>query len=98
MFCAAQAAQISPLRLSFTGTLNIVRWAVPKFQRLQEKEIPFFTWLVTEILDEQIPKREARSNPRVVKKTRAKFPSKKPIHKGAKAKRETLSFSIVNSA
>jgi hypothetical protein len=62
------------------------------------KKYLFFTWLVKEILDEQIPKREARSNPRVVKKTRAKFPSKKPIHKGAKAKRESLSFSIVNSA
>ncbi len=42
MFSAAESAQISPLRLSFTGTLNIVRRAVPKFQRLQAKEIPFF--------------------------------------------------------
>jgi len=42
MFSAAESAQISPLRLSFTGTLNLVRRAVPKFQRLQAKEIPFF--------------------------------------------------------
>ncbi len=43
MFQVAQAAHISPLRLSFTGTLNIVRRAVPKFQRLQPEEFPFFS-------------------------------------------------------
>ncbi|WP_229555209.1 IS4 family transposase [Nostoc sp. XA010] len=39
----AQTTHISPLRLSFTGTLNIVRRAVPKFQRLQTEEFPFFS-------------------------------------------------------
>ena len=43
MFQVANNAQISPLRLSFTGTLNIVRRAVPKFQRLEPQEIPFFS-------------------------------------------------------
>jgi len=43
MFQVADGAQISPLRLSFTGTLNIVRRAVPKFQRLQPEETPFFS-------------------------------------------------------
>jgi hypothetical protein len=51
-----------------------------------------------EILDEQIPAPESRSHPRVVKKTRAKFPSKKPIHKGAGAKLPPLTFSILNTA
>lgn len=39
----AQTTHISPKRLSFTGTLNIVRRAVPKFQRLQTEEFPFFS-------------------------------------------------------
>ncbi len=43
MFQVAESAAISPLRLSFTGTLNIVRRAVPKFQRLQAEEFPFFS-------------------------------------------------------
>ena len=43
IFQVAESAHISPLRLSFTGTLNIVRRAVPKFQRLQPEEIPFFS-------------------------------------------------------
>lgn len=42
MFQVADYAQISPLRLGFTGTLNVVRRAVPKFQRLEPEEIPFF--------------------------------------------------------
>jgi Insertion element 4 transposase N-terminal/Transposase DDE domain len=42
IFQAASSADISPLRLSFTGTLRVVRRALPKFQRLQPKELPFF--------------------------------------------------------
>ena len=42
MYQVAENAQISPLRLSFTGTLNVVRRAVPKFQRLEPQEVPFF--------------------------------------------------------
>lgn len=43
MFQAAQRAGIAPLRLSFTGTLRVLRRAVPKFQRLQPEEFPFFS-------------------------------------------------------
>lgn len=42
MFQVADHARISPLRLGFTGTLNVVRRAVPKFQRVEPEEIPFF--------------------------------------------------------
>lgn len=42
MFQVAEHTQMSPLRLSFTGTLNVLRRAVPKFQRLPPEEIPFF--------------------------------------------------------
>lgn len=43
MFQASTVAQISPLRLSFTGTLKVIRRAVPKFQRLNSEEFPFFS-------------------------------------------------------
>ena len=43
MFQVAESASISPLRLSNTCTLNIIRRAVPKFQRLQIEEFPFFS-------------------------------------------------------
>lgn len=42
IFQAATSAEIAPLRLSFTGTLRVIRRALPKFQRLQPQELPFF--------------------------------------------------------
>lgn len=42
MFQVAEEAEISPLRLSFTGTLDVVRRAIPKFQRAELKDLPFF--------------------------------------------------------
>jgi hypothetical protein len=42
IFQAASSVEVSPLRLSFTGILRVVRRALPKFQRLQPQEIPFF--------------------------------------------------------
>lgn len=42
IFQTATSADVAPLRLSFTGTLRVVRRALPKFQRLQPHELPFF--------------------------------------------------------
>ena len=39
----AIAADVPPLRLSFTGTLRVIRRAIPKFQRLQPEELPLFS-------------------------------------------------------
>lgn len=50
-----------------------------------------------EILDEQIPERDGRSNPRVVKKPISKFPSKKPIHRGSGVKLEPITFHILST-
>lgn len=43
MFQAATTAGVPPLRLSFTGTLRVIRRAIPKFQRLQPEEFPLFS-------------------------------------------------------
>lgn len=43
MLHAAKEANIAPLRLSFTGTLRVIRRAIPKFQRLHSEELPFFS-------------------------------------------------------
>ena len=43
MFQAATNAGVLPLRLSFTGTLRVIRRAIPKFQRLNSEEFPFFS-------------------------------------------------------
>lgn len=43
MFQAATTAGVPPLRLSFTGTLRVIRRAIPKFQDLQPEDLPFFS-------------------------------------------------------
>ena len=43
MFTAAQQAGISPLRLGFTGTLKVMRRAIPEFQDIQPEQLPFFS-------------------------------------------------------
>jgi hypothetical protein len=42
MFQAAEHAGIAPLRLGFTGTLNVVRRTVPMFQDVEPEQLPFF--------------------------------------------------------
>lgn len=42
MFQAASNANIAPLRLSFTGTLRVMRRAIPKFQSLKAEELTLF--------------------------------------------------------
>jgi len=43
MFQAATTASVPPLRLSFTGTLRVIRRAIPKFQHLPPDEFPLFS-------------------------------------------------------
>ena len=42
MFQTATEAHIAPLHLSFTGTLRVIRRAVPKFQRVQPEDFSLF--------------------------------------------------------
>ncbi len=43
MFQAPTSAEVPPLRLSFTGTLRVIRRAIPKFQLLSPEEVPLFS-------------------------------------------------------
>lgn len=43
IFQAATSASVPPLRLSFTGTLRVIRRALTKFQRLNPEEFPLFS-------------------------------------------------------
>ena len=43
MLQAATVADISPLRLSFTGTLRVIRRSLPDFQDISPEQHPFFS-------------------------------------------------------
>ncbi len=51
-----------------------------------------------EILDAQIPARQGRVNPRVVKKPRSKFPAKQQQHSNLGTQHQQFTFAIPNSA
>ena len=95
MFKASTQANISPLRLGFTGTLRVLRRAVPLFQEATTANLSlFFSWLIEEILEQEIAPRQGRTNPRVVKKPRSKFLSRKRSHRGHVTQYQPLSFAI----
>ena len=96
MFSAATEKGVSPLRISFTGSLKVIRRAVPLSQKNTEPELDpyYYSWILAEIGDLIIPPRQNRSNPRVVKKPRSKFNSAKPKHRGRGTEIKTLNFQI----
>jgi len=97
MFQSAIIGGISPLRLSFTGSLKVIRRAIFQFQQNIDNSTNlniYFSWLVSEILELKIPPPQGRTNPRVVKKTRSKYKSKKRSHRNNGTPRQQLSFMI----
>ena len=99
MFKASSKAGISPLSLGFTGSLRVLRRAVPLFQQIPNPSLPLFvSWLIEEILEQEIPPRQGRINPRVVKKPRSKFKSKKRSHRTGTTQLQPLTFAPIPSA
>ncbi len=90
---------ISPLRLGFTGSLRVLRRAVTTFQQAESATLPFLvSWLMAEILEQEIPPRQGRTNPRVVKKPRSKFKSKKRSHRSGITQLQPLTFTLAPPA
>jgi hypothetical protein len=81
MFEAARHAAISPLRLSFTGTLKILRCRLPECPPSPQGRNWWWQRLLEEIAEEQIPPRRNRINPRVIKRQQSKWPKKRPCHR-----------------
>jgi len=99
MFRAAETANIAPLQLGFTGTLKVIRRAIPLFQQAKIEDVNlFYSWFIAEILDNILPARTGRINPRVVKKVRSKFKSAKAFHRGQGTQLQQLNFQIYRAA
>jgi hypothetical protein len=81
LFEAAQGAAISPLRLSFTGTLKILRCRLPECPPRPKDRDLWWDRLLEEIAEEQIPPRRNRINPRVIKRQQSQWPKKRPCHR-----------------
>lgn len=80
-FEAAQKAGVAPHRISFTGTLNVLRVNLveaPRSPRLRQR---WYDCLLEEISLEVLEPRRNRINPRVVKRPQSKWPKKRDKHR-----------------
>lgn len=74
---AALAENLDPDRLSFPHTVQILRRALPRFSRASLSDLPLLRFqLLQDILEERVPERLWRLQPRARKHARSPFPSK----------------------
>jgi hypothetical protein len=81
MYEAARARGLDPRRLSFTGTLKVLRMRLaeaPKGRRAVER---WWQRLLLEVGEEELPARRDRINPRVIKKKMSQWPKKRAHHR-----------------
>jgi len=78
---AAVQAAIDPDRLSFINSVRLICDAVADFQLTQPEDHPrLWQRLLQDIRHFQLPPRENRTNPRVIKRKMSKFRKKRPEH------------------
>ena len=78
---AALRAGLDPDRLSFVNAVRLICDALAEFQMTAPEQIAqLYQRLLDDIARHRLPKRENRSNPRVVKRKMSKFKLKRPEH------------------
>jgi len=78
---AAVAADVAPDRLSFVNAVRIVRNAVFEFQIVAESQkAAWYHCMLRDIGREQLPTRDNRCNPRVVRRKMSNFGLKRKTH------------------
>src|SRR3712207_1748037 len=81
MHAAALQVDLDPDRLSFVRSLHIIQDAVPEFQMVApEQRGQLYQRLLRDLARKQLPERQARSNPRVVKRKMSNFKLKRKEH------------------
>jgi hypothetical protein len=92
---AAQRAKVAPVRLSFTGTLQILQCRLPECPRSTRGRRQWWQQLLAEIAEEQLPPRRNRINPRVKKRPHSPWSAKRPRHRHWPQPRQTFADSVV---
>jgi hypothetical protein len=78
---AARASQLPPRRLSFTGTLKVLRCRLPSCPKGRAGLKRWYADLLAEISEEVLPERRNRINPRVIKRKMSNWKKKRPEHR-----------------
>lgn len=78
---AAQSRGLPPRRLSFTGTLKVLRCRLPECPRSVRGQKRWYADLLAEVAEEVLPERRDRINPRVIKRKMSHWRKKRPCHR-----------------
>jgi len=90
----ATKEKIDPRRLSFTGTLKILRCRMAECPKDARGQREWYEDLLTEIATEKLPPRRDRINPRVIKRKMSKWAKKRPEHRNYPQPEKTFRQSI----
>jgi len=94
-FEAAKQAGMSPRRISFTGTINVLRARLPEAPRSRHLISSWYASLLEEISLEVLPPRRNRVNPRVIKRQQSKWPRKREKHRNSQPLKKKFVETIV---
>lgn len=94
-FDAAVKAGVSPRRISFTGTLNVLRARLPESPRSRHLTANWYGSLLEEISLEVLEPRRNRINPRVIKCPQSKWPKKREKHRNSPPLKHTFDETTV---
>lgn len=92
---AAATRGIDPRRLSFTGTLKILRCRLPECPASRRGRSRWYHNLLAEIAEEVLEARRNRINPRVIKRKMSNWRKKRPEHRNYPQPTKQFSEAIV---
>lgn len=78
---AAATQGLDPRRLSFTGTLKILRCRLPECPASRRGLSTWYRNLLAEVAEEELEERRNRINPRVIKRKMSNWRKKRPEHR-----------------
>jgi hypothetical protein len=92
---AARRQDLSPRRLSFTGSLKILRCRLPECPKSRPGLQQWYEDLLAEIAEEVLPERRNRINPRVIKRKMSNWRKKRPEHRHSPQPTKKFRESVV---
>jgi hypothetical protein len=92
---AARRQHLPPRRLSFTGTLHILRCRLPECPKSGQGRQRWYENLLAEIAEDVLPERRNRINPRVIKRKMSNWRKKRPEHRHSPQPTKKFRESVV---
>ncbi len=96
MYKAAEAVQLDPDQLSFTGCFQILKCRLPECDSSTPQSFEdWYQALLWEMQNERTDDRRNRINPRVIKRKMSKWPKKRPHHRRPPPMKKSFGETVV---